>query len=336
VSWPSLVELLPELVDRPDSRRSGAQLLLGIDGGATKTFAASFDVSTGELGFGHAGPSNPDAVGLNAAASSILTAARKALGDSSRAPDSAVLAIAGTNTESIRKALAELDHPDWTVVNDVVAAWATATMCEPGLAVISGTGSNVFGLGPLGPWRSGGWGHILGDEGSGYWLGLQSIKAVLSHRDASGPPTLLTDLALTHFRVSSPEELAALVYEKPLTKGEIAALARCTADAASREDDVALHLFDRAARDLSSQILAVVTQTGLTGAFRVGLIGSAFDAGKIFTGPLIVELLGPQPSARIERVTVPPVGGCLLLAGRLAGLSASSLAPEVFSGLNGR
>ena len=61
----------------------------------------------------------------------------------------------------------------WIVVNDVVAAWAAATGAGPGVAAISGTGSNVFGVGPDSrTWRAGGWGHLLGDEGSGYWLGV--------------------------------------------------------------------------------------------------------------------------------------------------------------------
>ncbi len=112
------------------------------------------------------------------------------------------------------------------MVGDVVGAWATATGARPGVGAIAGTGSNVFGVGADGRgWRAGGWGHQLGDEGSGYWLGLQSIKAALRDRERSGPETALSDAAVEHFGVASVEALAALVYSKPLTKGEIAALA---------------------------------------------------------------------------------------------------------------
>ena len=65
------------------------------------------------------------------------------------------------------------------------------------MGAISGTGSNVFGVGPARrAWRAGGWGHLLGDEGRGYWLGVQSISAALRDRDASGPQTALGDAAL--------------------------------------------------------------------------------------------------------------------------------------------
>ena len=73
----------------------------------------------------------------------------------------------------------------------------------PGVAAIAGTGSNVFGVGSAGAgtrtWRAGGWGHLLGDEGSGYWLGVESIKAALRDREASGPATALSEAAPAFF-----------------------------------------------------------------------------------------------------------------------------------------
>ena len=142
---------------------------------------------------GHGGPSNQDAVGPQAAVGALLQAADEAIaqaGISSKDLGSAVLAIAGTDTDAVVRHVRAARPEAWVVVNDVVAAWATATAAGPGVAVISGTGSNVFGVGPDGrTWRSGGWGHILGDEGSGYWLGVESIRAALRDLDASGPPT---------------------------------------------------------------------------------------------------------------------------------------------------
>ena len=70
------------------------------------------------------------------------------------------------------------------VVNDVVGAWASGSLASAGIVAISGTGSNVFGVNAAGDsWRCGGWGHILGDEGSGYWIGLGAIRAALAHRN---------------------------------------------------------------------------------------------------------------------------------------------------------
>ena len=175
------------------------------------------------------------------------------------------------------------------------------------------------------PWRAGGWGHLLGDEGSGYWLGVESIKAALRDRDASGPETALSDAAPAFFRAPSVEALAALVYSKPLTKGEIAAFATETGKIAEQGDAVALELYRRGATRLGEQITAVIRETGLGGGrsgsnpFPVGLIGSAFKAGAVFVEPLERAVHEPAPDARISVVAMAPVGGCLLLAARACG-----------------
>jgi N-acetylglucosamine kinase-like BadF-type ATPase len=214
----------------------------------------------------------------------------------------------------------------WIVINDVVGAWATVTGAGPGVAAISGTGSNVFGMGPDGrAWRAGGWGHVLGDEGSGYWLGAQSIKAALRDRDASGPETALSDAAITFFGVPSLEVLAYRVYSQPLTKHEIAAFAIETQHLAERGDAVARELYTRGARELSEQISAVIVQTGLSSPlavpFTVGLIGSGFKAGALFVEPIAEAVRARAPEALVSVVETAPVSGSLLLAARACGRS---------------
>lgn len=328
-----LIEL-PRALTEPQ-RKPGVRYVMGVDGGATKTLAAVLDLREGMLHLGHGGSSNPDAVGTEAAGGALLMAAGQALGRMGIAMgdlDGAVLAMAGTDTDAIR-ALVAPGGPlaqagswsasvaeVWVVVNDVVGAWAAATAAAPGVGVISGTGSNVLGVGPRGrSWRAGGWGHVLGDEGSGYWLAVQSIKAALHERDASGPETALSDAAVRFFGVSSVEALAQLVYAKPLTKGELAAFAAETARVAGEGDAVAQSLYEQAATELGAQINAVIRETGLQGAFPVGLIGGGFKAGAVFVDPLSATVHECAPQARIGTVSMAPVGGCVLLAARAAG-----------------
>jgi glucosamine kinase len=328
-----LVELPSALTH--EQPRSEARFLLGVDGGATKTLAAVLDLEEGAVHLGHGGPSNEDAVGAGSAVQALLAAAEQAIAAAGIAADrlgAAVLAIAGTDTAAIASSVRSARTDSWLVVNDVVAAWATVTGGGPGVAVISGTGSNVFGVGPDGRgWRAGGWGHLLGDEGSGYWLGIESIKAALRDREASGPATALSDAAPAFFGAGSVEALASSVYSKPLTKGEIAALAAETARLAGEGDAVARGLYERGAAELGVQIAAVVGQTGLTGSFPVGLIGSAFKAGEVFVEPLTRAIHEHSPQALVAPVAMAPVGGSLLLAARACGhadaLSAERLSP---------
>jgi glucosamine kinase len=326
---------LPEALTRPQSR-ADARFVMGVDGGATKTLAAVLDMEKQDIHLGHAGPSNQDAVGATAAVRALLEAADEAIAGAGISPErlaAAVLAIAGTDTQAVEDNVRAVRTEDWVVVNDVVAAWATATGTGPGIAVICGTGSNVFGVGPQDhPWRAGGWGHLLGDEGSAYWLGIQSIKAALSDREASGPETALSDAAPAFFGLDSVERLAAHVYSKPLTKGEIAALATETARLAREGDEVARELFARGAQELSRQVAAVIEQTALAGSFPVGLIGGVFKAGEVMLEPFRRAIRERAPTARIARVEMAPVGGSLLLAARACG-RAEELDPDELSRL---
>jgi glucosamine kinase len=329
----SLVRLPPSLVGGSAGSRgpngaadgAGARFVMGVDGGATKTLAAVLDVREQALHLGHAGSSNPDSVGARAATESLVKATDEAIERAGIAPerlDAAVLAIAGTDTDAVAAHVGELRPGSWIVVNDVVGAWATATDARPGVGAISGTGSNVLGVGTDGrAWRAGGWGHVLGDEGSGYWLALESIKAALYDRERSGPETALSSAVIDFFDVPSVEALAALVYSKPLAKGEIAAFAIETARVAYAGDAVARGLYTRAANEIARRIAAVVEQTGLAGEFPVGLIGSAFKAGELFVRPLTGAIHEFAPQAQVAVVEMAPVGGCVLLAARSVGAS---------------
>jgi glucosamine kinase len=323
----SLVQL--PLALREPRARTGARFLLGVDGGATKTLAALLDLDSRALHLAHGGPSNQDAVGPGAAVDALLRTADEAIERAGIAQDeiaAAVLAIAGVDTAAVVRHVDAAHRHSWIVVNDVVGAWASATGAGPGVAAISGTGSNVFGVGSDGrPWQVGGWGHLLGDEGSGYWLGIESVKAALRDRDGSGPQTALSDAALDFFGLASIEALAAEVYSKPLTKGEVAMFATETCRLAEGGDPVSIELYERGAAELGGQIAAVIRETGLAGeaqgaaSFPVGLIGSGFKAGALFVEPLSRVIHESAPQARVSVVAMAPVGGCLLLAARACG-----------------
>jgi glucosamine kinase len=331
----SLVQL-PAVFSSPQPR-SDARYVMGVDGGATKTLAAVLDLREAVLHIGEGGPSNQDAVGAEAAVHELLSAADKAIahaGIDVGELGAAVLAIAGTDTASVVRNVRAARTDAWLVVNDVVAAWATATGGGPGVAAIAGTGSNVFGVGGQGAetraWRAGGWGHRLGDEGSGYWLGVQSIKAALRDREASGPPTALSDAVPACLGEPSIEAVVARVYaEPPLTKGEIAKIAIDTSRLAAQGDAVARELYARGAAELGEQIAAVIRQTGLEGDFPVGLIGSAFKAGAVFVEPLTRAIHACAPQARVGAVKMAPVGGSLLLAARACGNGDAIAADEL-------
>ena len=141
-----LVELPPELAPPgADLKSAGsARFVLGIDGGATKTLAALLDLRSGRCTWGKRGRATKTPSAPRAAVEALLEAADEAIeraGIASAELDAAVLALAGTDTDAVARHVHAARTERWIVVNDVVAAWATATGAGPGIGVISGTGS---------------------------------------------------------------------------------------------------------------------------------------------------------------------------------------------------
>lgn len=331
--------LTPLPADLLESRVVEARYLLGVDGGGTKTLVALLDRERDAVHLGHGGPSNADTIGARAASEEIAAATTRALssaGIDASASTACVAAIAGLNTGEIGRALREVMVTRWIVVNDVVAAWGAATGTRPGVAVISGTGSNVFGVGPQGQaWRAGGWGHVLGDEGSGYWIGREAIGAALAARDGSGPQTALEDAACRFFAASTVEQVAIDVYARPIALTQIAGFTTEVESVALGGDEVARALFDRAADELSRRIAAVVDRTALAGHFTIGLLGGTFGAGELLIDPLERRIAAYAAEAEVVHVELQPVGGSLVLAARSCGieLDRAHLHTQIEAGL---
>jgi len=309
------------------SQPKGATHVAGVDGGATKTVAAVLELKTFQVSLGRGGPANVDAVGIDAAADALQTAMGEALagagiGGSSLGPT--VFGLAGTVPEALEDRVRQkFSLSDAYFINDVVTAWASGTWLEPGVAVISGTGSHVFGVNAAGEsWRTGGWGHILGDEGSGYWLGLEGIKAALKYRDGSGPKTSLLDACVRFYELRAIEEMQEVFYSKPFTKDEVAAFAREVAAEADAGDAVAHSLFEVAATDLAAQVRAPVRMLGLDASgerFVIAQVGSVFARSARLRGSFERAVREFAPNAAFVLPELAPVGGSLLFAVRAEG-----------------
>jgi glucosamine kinase len=321
----SLVRIPVELLEGAPRGASDGSLVVGVDGGATKTDAAVLDLDTGAVAMGSAGPTNVDAVGPESAMASLREAVEEALaraGGGAADVAVAVHALAGTGTAALQELVPhELPLGQTFVVNDTVAAWATGTGGAPGVAVISGTGSNVLGVGPQKDvWRAGGWGHVLGDEGSGWQLGRDGIRAALAAREGTAPETPLVDDAAAHFGVPTIEDVAALVYAKPLTKGEVASFASVVSRRAAEGDAASRRVLVDGAAELALRANVVIERIGMRELdVHVAQIGSTWNAGPLYTETFESDVRETAPGARFVRSDLPAVTGSLILAVRAAG-----------------
>ena len=159
--------------------------VLGIDAGGTKTVCQLADEEGNVLAEARGGGANLQAVGELEVEKVLHQVMEEAIGDRSVIPSVICLGIAGVDRPDdatiVRAIMKRIGYKAKViVVNDALVALEAGAPRQPGVVVISGTGSISYGRNAQGEAaRSGGWGYVLGDEGSGYWIGRSAIRAVL-------------------------------------------------------------------------------------------------------------------------------------------------------------
>lgn len=307
--------------------------VLGVDGGGTKTHVAIVDSSGQICGTGQAGPSNYDDVGVDVAQANIgqaVAAARQVAG-LKNVPFSAVfLGMAGVVSPQDRAAIygiaqnLNLAAPNAIGIDhDCRIALAGGLSGRPGIVQIAGTGSSCYGRNSAGEdWRAGGWGHLISDEGSGYWFGLQAMRMAVGAFDGRVEATPLTEQVRRRLDLDHMNDIMHHLYVVGMSRAEIAALAPLVIEAARAGDLVSLRLIQEGTQDLADCILAVARRLGLAhGPSELALVGGLFQAGDIFVQPLKEAVWERLPGCKISLAELPPVLGACLLALETAALN---------------
>ena len=192
-----------------------------------------------------------------------------------------------------------------------------ASLGQPhGLLAISGTGSIIYGITPEGEVkRTGGWGHLLGDEGSGYRIGQRALQSVMQSHDGILPPTTLTSLVLQELHIKHAPELKRLVYQASWNKSSMASLARLTIEAASEGDEAARFLLMDEARQLANTAKALIRQDVSFATAPMALSGSIFRYSCLFRDTFLhhlTEAYDPKQVVCLENAPAPAVGAAQL------------------------
>jgi len=303
------------------------RFVLGVDGGATKTEAAVATLAGEIVGVGLGGGSNPSVVPRSVVEESIARSVSEALAAAglSWGAEVALLGVAGTESELGRAVLSEVAEKlglaeRVRVVSDALIALAAATRLRPGVILVAGTGSICMGTDGKGRFeRSGGWGYLLGDEGSGYWIGLRALVSVMRVFDGRSGPTSLTSMILGRLGLRDPRELVDLAYGRGVSVPEVASLSELVSRAAAEGDAEAVRILRDAGRALSEIAVAVIEKLGLRRAVPVYCVGSVFDS-EVVVEALRGELRRRARGARVRRPLLRPVVGALTLALSEAGV----------------
>lgn len=316
------------------------EAVAGFDAGGTHTVCRIATLQGATLGEGEAGPANHWAVGMSAASRSLRRSFEAAMASVPHPCHvrAAFIASSGYEPGDSQERVAALWRgwlaaPAVRVDTDVLATWAAAHALRPGAVVVAGTGS--IALAVEGSGRriyAGGWGHLLGDEGSAYdvaQLALRHLIAVEEGRMPTGElHRLLTHRLLPERRTSVRRALVEWVYERPdEAKPRIASLAPVVAEAARTGDPVARAILARSSARLARTLGCVLRRASLPKTAPIGVAGGMFacDLYLELFRRAVHRLIGERTVRRIEE---PSVEGAVLLARGLAG--AVPLPPRLF------
>ncbi|GHO43351.1 BadF/BadG/BcrA/BcrD ATPase family protein [Ktedonospora formicarum] len=291
---------------------------LGIDGGGSKTQAILVDTQGLEIGRGQAGSSNYAAVGLTKAVEHItnaVTQARAQIADT-YIVSKAWIGLAGIDTpQGHTEMLPHLQAlaREVLLTNDAELGLSALPQAV-GVVLIAGTGSIGLGRDQHGQiQRAGGWGHILGDEGSGYALGQRALQAAVRFADGRGPATSLLKQILSHWQLTEPYELITKVYPGE-EKAMIARLSICVIQAASEGDAIASTILKQAANELAMTVCAVVRKLN----FAAQKLPLALSGGLLIHEHIYRELVLAQLHQQFKALEVTLVNEPALSAAKAA------------------
>lgn len=303
--------------------------LLAVDGGGTKTIAVIADENGTILAKGYAGTSNYHVAGKEGAKNTLKDAMKdlfnqlpEEIRPHSAEPvrvKRAVFALAGIDTtideenvkEIVHQALREkkVDIREVIVENDALSVLLGATTNFPGVLLIAGTGSIAYAHDGKGNYsRAGGFGHRLGDEGGGYWIGKQAISAVLKMKDGRGKDTLLHDLVLQQFGFTTHEQLYNWVYGSDFSIDQVASLAETVENATEKGDEVSRLILEQAVEELYQLVVTAANRVHIVDQpSKLLLLGGVLQNGKFIKENLLEKLKEPMPNMEITETNKEPI-----------------------------
>jgi N-acetylglucosamine kinase-like BadF-type ATPase len=295
--------------------------VLGIDAGGTKTVCLLADDRGAILSEARGPGANLHAAGELAVEKVLHEVMEDAIGDRAVVPAAICLGIAGVDREDeaqvVRAMMRRIGYKSRIlVVNDALIALVAGARDEPAIVLIAGTGSIAYGRNRSGEAaRAGGWGHMIGDEGSGYWIGREALTAVMRGADGRGPETGLTTEILSHFNIIDVSRLPRIVYDREQPRMSVAAVGPIVHRVAEQGDAVATRILERAADELVLAARSVATRLEMRGdEFSFFLGGGVFRGVPWLAEELPRRLVEVAPRSQTEILTAEPALGAVWLA----------------------
>lgn len=305
---------------------------IGIEGGGTKTTAVLCALDGVILSEAQGGPSNFHIIGIEKTVSTLydlIQTCCHSIGCSVSQIGAVAAGLAGAgrilDQQNIINRLSELARLNNSnlekvlIESDARIALEGAFSGEPGIVVISGTGSIVFGKDERDKvYRAGGWGRYIGDEGSGYAIGREAFRAVAKCLDGYGEKTKLVKIFDEKFGLGTQDTIIKAVYEEQF---DFASVVPMVMETASKGDSVAKKILTHASSDLIELINAVLIKMN-KGKKRVSkhplaFVGSLLMNDNFYSRKIRSAIKREVPLVSIRNVESSPVVGAALMAIRM-------------------
>lgn len=286
--------------------------VIGIDGGGTKTNALLVSLDGTVVAEASAGSTQLHIVGIKDSSQILFDLIQKCsvqAGLTAESIHNVVLGISGAgrvaDRSSLTTALQTTARKKKFPLNNIIVetdariALEAAFAGGAGIIIIAGTGSVALYRTEDGKvLRAGGWGRLLGDEGSGFAVGRDGLNAVLRQHDRRGGKTELTSKALAHFQVSSIDELIQILY---YGKGDISSFAPRVCEAAAMFDHVAHSILVRNAAELMDHVRVLIMQSRPRKMIPLALMGGLLEAESLYSKMVREKIISTLPNVVVQK-----------------------------------
>src|SRR5687768_5101972 len=245
--------------------------VLGIDAGGTKTVCLLANERGEVLAQARASGANLQVMGEFGVEKILHRVMEETVDDNDVTLDAVCLGIAGVDrprdAQTIKDIMRRIGRKTRTVVvNDALVALVAGAGDHAGVVIVAGTGSIAYGRDSAGrAARAGGWGYLLGDEGSGFWIGRRALSAIVRAADGRGPATQLAELVMASLNLVRPSDLVRETYYRDLRRTAIAGLAPLVQQATDNGDAVAAEILKQAAAELTAAAASVIGRLEMRG-----------------------------------------------------------------------
>jgi len=300
------------------------EYIIGVDGGGTKTIAVIADIYGNILGLGISEGSNYHTVGLENAIKAIENSLKKAILQAQLYTNKikyACFGLAGSGRQTDYNILFSalkglMSSENFLLKHDAQIALAGATICQTGIIVIAGTGTMAFGIEQSGrEERSSGWGYLIGDEGSAYYIGHQALSSACKAFDGRGKYTLLLGGIMNYLGLNDFTDIIKKIYKEKISTQDIASIAQIVSQYAKIGDEIAIEILKDSAFELALSAISVIKKLDIGNDNPlIAVSGSVFNAGDLILKDFEKFIKSSYPSAKIIRPYFKPVVGALLLS----------------------